>query len=345
MIPRSRLNIRLGAVLAVLPFAVLPLYGCTTAAPPVPTSFAPLRYDYLTRLALSVGSVELDDSWKPPYIAGEVGALSPVPPVQALREMARDRLFASGGAGKAVFRIEDASIVQGSRQLRATFAVRLDITDGGGGRTGYAEARVVRMSPFGDDSNMTALRAALYSLTRATMDDMNVEFEYQIRRSLKPFLSGGDAPGGPAGVQSEPLGAPGSGPPGSSPPGSGRAPELEPAPRNRGPLQLAPPPALPLAYPSPAYPPQPYPPQPYPPQSYPGQPYPGQPYPGLSYPAAAGPPRTSLPDAQATPDGSGPLVLQPETPTESPDLVSPRQPDPGGAPTDLLQPPRVIAPP
>ena len=47
-------------------------------------------------------------------------------------------------------------------------------------------------------------RTVLYDMTKSMMSDMNVEFEYQIRRNLKDWLTNGAAPGMP--VEQAPLG-------------------------------------------------------------------------------------------------------------------------------------------
>ena len=49
---------------------------------------------------------------------------------------------------------------------------------------------------------MTCL-VRLYDMTKSLMDRMNVEFEYQVRRSLGGWLLPGGAP--PAPVQQQPL--------------------------------------------------------------------------------------------------------------------------------------------
>lgn len=246
--PRARLARR--AVL-VLPLA---LGACFGGPPPPPTVFPPLTYDYLTKLRLNVGSIDIDDSWNPPFGPAQLGPYAPVPPAAALRQMAQDRLVPTGTAGHAVFKIEDASIVQNGNRLYASFAVQLTVGTTDGTRSGYAEARVVHNATLTDDDPQ-ALRATLYNLTRATMDDMNVEFEYQVRRSLRDYLQAsgvsGTAPPPPP-VQTQELPPPGAAP--TAPvPSSLAPPPLVPGPApafpsfapppGPGPEQLAPPPA------------------------------------------------------------------------------------------------------
>ncbi|MBV9777966.1 MAG: hypothetical protein JO143_13055 [Acetobacteraceae bacterium] len=83
--------------------------------------------------------------------------------------------------------------------LTSTMSVELDIIAPDNTRAGYAQATVVRQRTgiTGD------LPAVLYQFTREMLDQMNVEFEYQVRRSLANWL----LPSGalPAPVQEAPL--------------------------------------------------------------------------------------------------------------------------------------------
>jgi len=139
------------------------------------------------RAALTVASIDIDDAWKPAPGKRDRGFLAPTPPVDALRQMAEDRLVAAGNSGRAGFVIDDASIVQSRENYVATFAVHLDVATSDGTRKGHAEARVLRSRNIKDDSS-GGVRAELYDLVKQMMADMNVELEYQIRRSLHDYL-------------------------------------------------------------------------------------------------------------------------------------------------------------
>jgi hypothetical protein len=210
------------------------LAGC--GGEEVPTSFEPLRYDYYPRIRLNVAVIDIDDAWTPRPGSGDVGSLAPTPPLEALRRMAEDRLAAAGATGRATFTIEAASITQSDDTYRGMFAVRLDI-DTANGSTGYAEARVARDVPVKDDS-AAGVRADLYNMVRRMMADMNVEFEYQIRQSLRPYLqTGAPSAPAPAPVESQPL----------PPPATEFAPTLTPTPAptpSPAPVRPSPPPAF-----------------------------------------------------------------------------------------------------
>ena len=190
------------------------LAGCGGDEPPVVRSFPALHYDYLPKLRLNVGQVEVADH-SLPVSPQDVASSSPVVPAQALAQMARDRLFAAGNTGTASFVIDQASIVRDpSGALDGQLAVHLDIATPDGAHTGYAEARVARQHTPGSDPEDGS--ANLYNLTRQMMDAMNVELEYQVRRSLKPFLVSGA--GVPAPVAAQPLDNAGVPPPVPAPP-------------------------------------------------------------------------------------------------------------------------------
>jgi hypothetical protein len=171
---------------------------------PVRTDFAPLRYDYLEPLRLNVASIEVQSNFIPSGIAPDVSQFDPVQPVDVLKTMAQDRLKAFGAAGRAVFVIQDASLIRQGDTVTGNFAVELNIYNSANVRAAYADARASRQQVGG----LGDLRGALYDLTKQLMDAMNVEFEYQVRRSLRDWLVSGDA--APAPVQQQPLGAPGS---------------------------------------------------------------------------------------------------------------------------------------
>ncbi len=183
----------------------LSLAGC--GGGPAPASFALLRYNYLPVLKLKVAAISIQDQWQPGGDAEHVESLSPETPEAALRQMAEDRLGAYGTSGKAVFVIEDASLVENGSDLEGSFAVRLDVYSADDTRAGFAEARVTQTGPAPSGEG-PALRQALYDLTRHMMDSMNVEFEYQLRRSLSDWLVQGSA--APTPIQAQPLPAPGS---------------------------------------------------------------------------------------------------------------------------------------
>jgi hypothetical protein len=175
------------------------LAGCADNEPAPPTTFAPLSYSYLRPLRLNVGSIEINDAWAPDPASHDISAQSPAIPLDALRQMAQDRLVAAGASGRAVFTVQQASITPAGGNLDGLFRVRLDLYTSDGQRAAYAEAAVSRSAPAPDSDDAAATRAALYGLTRQMMSDMNVEFEFH-------WLQAGDGPAPlPAPVQQQAL--------------------------------------------------------------------------------------------------------------------------------------------
>ncbi len=185
---------------------LLPLLAAACADDDGPQTFAMPSYSYLTLLRLNVGSVEIDD--RSQAVGGNtIEAMSPLRPADALKQMAHDRLLAGGSAGRAVFVIDQAWIKRANDGLDGRMAVHLDIYAGGDTRVGYAEAQVARRRTSSDmDENP---RRVLYEFVGQMMGDMNVEFEFQVRRSLKEYLqdTAASAPPPPP-VQSQDLSAP-----------------------------------------------------------------------------------------------------------------------------------------
>ena len=177
--------------------------GCADDPAPTPVKAeAPLDFDYLTKLRLNVASVDIDQG-VPPFGPGEhVESLAPLPPAEALRAMARERVLPGGATGRARVTVEEASITRTDDRMDGVMGLRLDITTSDGARNGFAEARVARSSVIGNEDPRTVADR----LERQMMADMNVEFEYQVRKSLKEYLQP-TAAAAPVGVpvEAQPL--------------------------------------------------------------------------------------------------------------------------------------------
>ena len=172
-----------------------------------PRVFSPPNYSYLTPIRLNVASITTEDR-SPPHNPNGLDGLSPVRPLDALKEMANDRLVAVGTAGRAVFVIDEAGISRGNGGIDGLLAVHLDVFAGDADtRAGFAEARVVRRRTSNDTGENSA--GVLYDFVTRMMDDMNVEFEFQVKRSLHDWLQTAETTEPPpAPVQTEDLAAP-----------------------------------------------------------------------------------------------------------------------------------------
>jgi hypothetical protein len=149
-----------------------------------PPPLRPLAYAHLTRLPLNVATVEVSpDAPVPP--PGDIGAQLQPTPTEAVRQMGRDRLAAVGTTGQAVFAATIATIVRDRAGIACLVGCRLEILSPEGNRLGFVQAEA-RHTASGQDASRP--RAADLLLRRA-MDDLNVEFEFQLRRNLRDWLA------------------------------------------------------------------------------------------------------------------------------------------------------------
>lgn len=192
----------------------------TTAAcggresPPPPPS-GPPSYGYLTPLRLAVGRIEV----VPPVDPAITRAMPPAPllPSVVVETMARDRLSAGGGAGFARFTTLAATLTREGAAAGGTFSAaterltcvmrcRIEVVGEDGLQLGFAEAQVRRTATR--PSGSAAERAsAADQIVRETGDDLNVEFEYQLRRNLRAMVQVPAPPGAalPVPVEEETL--------------------------------------------------------------------------------------------------------------------------------------------
>ena len=186
---------------------LLPLFAAACATDDGPQNFPAPSYSYLTPLHLNVASIQIDDRSPPPGADDRVMSLAPLRPADALKQMAHDRLSPGGSVGRAVFVIDQASVHRVGDGLDGRLSVHLDIYAGGDSRVGFAEAQVARRR-VSTDTNENP-RTVLYNFVTQMMSDMNVEFEFQVRRSLKEYLQDtATAAPPPAPVQTEDLAPP-----------------------------------------------------------------------------------------------------------------------------------------
>ncbi len=200
---------------------LLPLAACGGSETPF-VDTRPMTFEYLTPLRLAVGSVNVVDEWNAPNAAPNVDHLATTTPLAALHRMTQDRLLPGTNDGTATVTIKNASIIAqrtGSDGLfesagvkyNGTLSVRIDVRSGDGLRTGFATAQVTRAQSTTPAPTGTNERNAIDAIVRQMMNDMNVELEYQVRRSLRDWLQAdadANAPASPAPVQEENLNQP-----------------------------------------------------------------------------------------------------------------------------------------
>lgn len=201
---RSALTLALPALAAAC--------GDRTPAEPIPISSGPPSYSHLPPIRLEVAAIDIVEPSVGP--ATIVVPPAPIVPAQAMLTMARDRLVAAGGPGRARFTILAATLTRqrqstggvfssATERLSCTMRCRVEILGAEGEPPlGFAQAEVSRHAEL--PSGTAAERsAAADRVVRNAMADLNVEFQYHIQRSLRRWLATG--PASASAVQAEDL--------------------------------------------------------------------------------------------------------------------------------------------
>lgn len=205
------------------PFLLLPLLAgaaaCATGeAPPPPPP--PPEFAFLNRLRLDVAEVLVDDRLPPPA-PSDRGPRVPVPPAEYLRAIARDRLLADGTGGRAVATLQRAEVLEVRLPTRGSLfttevdtrydgrmAMRVELVGADGTPAGFAEAEVRRAREVLQNVDAAGRLRVVQAIARDLADAMNVEIEFQVRRSLRDRLVDGTRPAVPEPVEQEDLRAP-----------------------------------------------------------------------------------------------------------------------------------------
>ncbi|HEV7266234.1 MAG TPA: hypothetical protein VGN83_15125 [Falsiroseomonas sp.] len=179
-------------------------------------------YRHLTPIRLNVAEVEVVD---PAPGAVRVDEPAPLRPEREMLRMAQERLLATGTEGKARFIVERAEfrreplrpagglagLFSGDpgERISVLLQSRLEVLSGEGQRVGFVEAQARHQRTLPDGTSAAERRAAAEQAVRQAMQELNVEFEFQIRRALRPWLVEGAAPPsvpvGPGGIEVEEL--------------------------------------------------------------------------------------------------------------------------------------------
>ncbi|WP_458095912.1 hypothetical protein [Roseomonas sp. WA12] len=184
--------------------APLLLLACGGREPPP----APPRvegYAYLTPLRLNVADLEVVAM----PVDARVDPPAPIQPAAEVARMGRDRIAPSGTTNRARFVVEAASLTRSGDAIAVLLRARVEVLDGDR-RIAFAEAEARRSLTGTGSSGAARSRAAETIMIRA-MEDLNVEFELQVRRNLRDWLleTSPSAPvpamGGPEGVERQDL--------------------------------------------------------------------------------------------------------------------------------------------
>lgn len=194
------------------------LTGCGDSPPPPPQVFAPLDYSYLPPIVLNISNITVQNTYVPDPGAATLIGQDPEAPANALTAMLQHRLVADGMPGNGTVTIENAAIDQVGDDYAGVMTVRLDVASLDGRKTGFTEASVsVTQTAPDSDATQNDIRAALYGITKQLMDQMNVQLQYQIQRSLGSWVSytpnaatpaSGSSAATNGGIEATPLTAP-----------------------------------------------------------------------------------------------------------------------------------------
>ena len=204
------------------PVLLLPLAAAACgrrAPPPVTEPFRPEGYGWLTPLRLNVQSVEVVEA--PPGPARRADPPAPLVPADEVARMGRERVLAGGLTGTARFTVETATLVrerlggggmfsEPQERLTVMLRCRIEVLGAEGRRVAFAEAESRQGAVRAEGGGNTPAGNAREAVAKA-MDDLNVEFELQVRRNLRDWLqdTAPAAPvpqdGAPGGIQREDL--------------------------------------------------------------------------------------------------------------------------------------------
>ena len=185
-------------------FLALPLLAACAkeqAGPYIPPG--PPSYGHLTPLRLKVGTLEIQEAGS--GTAFLVDQSAPLQPADVMLRMAQDRLSAAGGPGKARFLIQTASLTReggasggvfspASETFRCVMRCQVEIVSPEDATLAGASAEATRAltGTVRDAGERAALAERVVKLAG---QDLNVEFEYQLRRHLRNWLQLVAAPG------------------------------------------------------------------------------------------------------------------------------------------------------
>ena len=190
---------------------MLPVILSACAGGEEPAALPPLvtGYRHLTPLRLNVLEIEVGD---PAPGAVQITGSAPIRPEQEMRRMAEERLVPVGTEGQARFLVTTARFTrerlaaQGGltgmfsgepgESLTCQLVCRLEILSPEGRRVAFVEAEARRNRTLPDGASPAARNRAAEDVVREAMDQLNVEFEFHIRRTLRGWLSEGNTPAG-----------------------------------------------------------------------------------------------------------------------------------------------------
>lgn len=190
--------------LLVVSLACAGLVAACESAPPRPV-FPDLRFTTEPPIRLTVGRIDIENDYQPPYRAPNVEHLFPVPPGTALENWARDRLVAAGGSGSlARFTIHTASVIETNlpqaKGIASAFTVEpaerydmtlqatLDIIDAAGRTVRTANVTTTRSQGVLNTASPDDRDRIWYQMTKTAMADFDRQMTAEIKNTFTPYL-------------------------------------------------------------------------------------------------------------------------------------------------------------
>ena len=185
---------------ALRPLVAAFALGLTLAAcespPPRPT-YPDIRFTDEQPIRLAVSAVDVQSDFKPTFQSPHVEHLFPVPPERAAENWAHDRLQAGGGAARARFTIQDASVTETELKKKsegvtgaftkepaerydASLQAKLDIVDDHGMAVRTVTVKVARSQEVLEGITPNDRDNTWYAMTKALMADFDKQMSAEI---------------------------------------------------------------------------------------------------------------------------------------------------------------------
>ncbi len=184
--------------------AVFALSACQSTPPrPAPR---PIDFSNFGPIVLNAGTIDVVNAYRPSG-AAHVEDRSAVPPAEAVRRWASERLQAAGGSGRVRVTIKDASIVevalprtQGVKGYFTTdqaqrYDGRIEVEiageaqdSGGGVFRGATKATVTYSTTVAENIALADREATFLDITRRLVEDLNARLDAGIRKDLAPMV-------------------------------------------------------------------------------------------------------------------------------------------------------------
>jgi hypothetical protein len=188
---------------SLMALALVGMLAACDTAPPRPT-YPDIRFTSTPPIRLAVSAVEIRNEFKPTFRSPNVEHLFPVPPARAAENWAHDRLQAAGGAQRARFTIQDASVKEialekktgitatftkePSEQYDATLAAMLEIVDEHGVALRTVAVKATRSHTVLEGITPNDRDQAWYDMTKALMADFDQQMSAEISAHFGGFF-------------------------------------------------------------------------------------------------------------------------------------------------------------